>query len=355
MPWVAWQLSSNFPALPVAKVSVTNYSQVNFYMYWNLGDFWAASSFADPSPRHKRNTFVSTKTWVTKRFGLNDRHWRDMDVIGGGTRHNESSQKHASTCLLIFALIHWSLKCANVVEQSQPLKLLLGLLHMACLTCELDLAHIMCPLNPRSVKEPCAHVLLCKFQALVDIPQVAQKDSEVHLVPLLVGMAGSSESYEALTHLVHELALNIEDALRTSVDWHTSCMKVLPAIAAQRAGKKLPLDPDVVAELRGIVSGKLVRTHKALNRATSALGLSVHAGDHFTDAAETRQLALSCRRAFGASSSLGIAVDCKRFGGKHWLAGILADAEAGQFAVCNPVALLLLYPQTVLITSNSAS
>ena len=129
----------------------------------------------------------------------------------------------------------------------------------------------------------------------------------------------------------------------------------MPAISEARGAKTLPFDLDVVQELRGMEAGSLGRTAKGLNRAVAALGLNLHAGDHYLDASQVRKLALSCRRAFSTSCSVAIAVDCKRFGGKHRLAGFFGDGITDIFTVANPVAsflclvccLFLLHPNSV--------
>ena len=58
-----------------------------------------------------------------------------------------------------------------------------------------------------------------------------------------------------LDEMMDELAMCIEDALPGG-DWHASCEKLLSVIVARRHGKlKLPLDNDVVKQLRKLQSG----------------------------------------------------------------------------------------------------
>ena len=226
----------------------------------------------------------------------------------------------------------------NDIDKHQPLKLLIGLLRCSFLQCELKLEALVGPDNPVLVETASAKVSSGKLEALCDISGVAMAGSKLDLIDVLLDCARDKARHTGLMHLVQELAGHVEDALLESVCWETSCRKLLPAIAQARGSKKLPLDPDVVQELRGMVAGSLVRTPKGLNRAVAALGLNLHAGDHFLDASQVRRLALSCRRAFSGSCSFAIAVDCKRFGGKHWLAGIFGDGTAERFTVANPVA-----------------
>ena len=333
--WLSWKEHSLGPAMSVAKVSVRQ-RRIGHTMFWTLSDWWSASSFSDSSPRKRRRQFAQLDTWCTTKFGLHPRHWSEVQGVGG--RGNCGTEKLVSTQLLILALIHWSLTMENQVVQHQPLKLLIGLLRFSFLQCDLKLGALVRPDNPELVTHASASVSLGMFEALTDIPGVCNGWAKLDLVDVLLTLARDKDMHPTLMHIVHELACNVEDALLNSVHWETSCKKFLPAISEARGSKKMPLDPDVVHELRGMVAGSLVRTTKGLNRAVSALGLNLHAGDHYLDASQVRKLALCCRRAFSNSCSFAIAVDCKRFGGKHWLAGIFGDGITDIWTVANPVA-----------------
>ena len=61
--------------------------------------------------------------------------------------------------------------------------------------------------------------------------------SKVDLVDVLLNLARDNDLHPALTHIVHELACHVEDALLNSVHWETSCRKLLPAISEAMGAK----------------------------------------------------------------------------------------------------------------------
>jgi len=116
----------------------------------------------------------------------------------------------------------------------------------------------------------------------------------------------------------------------------------LPAIVARRQGRAhVPLDCDVVRQLRQLQSGTLIRTARSLNRTARALGLGLHAGDAQADINDSRITACACRRVVSVSTTCSYCCDAKRFGGHHWLAGIIGDTQAELFSVANPVVLYM--------------
>ena len=137
-------------------------------------------------------------------------------------------------------------------------------------------------------------------------------------------------------HFLAEVATHFDDALPDS--WLDSCNSLLPAIIASRASARAPLDMDVVHELRCLQSSSEIRITKQMNRNLRGLGLHLHGGDHFLDTLSCRRLALASCRCFQQSKSFAIAVDCKRFGGKHWLARIVCCTEKHVATFANPAA-----------------
>ena len=133
----------------------------------------------------------------------------------------------------------------------------------------------MRPDNPELVTHASASVSLGMFAALTDIPGVCNGWAKLDLVDVLLTLARDKDMHPTLMHIVHELACNVEDALLNSVHWETSCKKFLPAISEARGAKKMPLDPDVVHELRGMVAGSLVRTAKGLEQGSGCTWLEL--------------------------------------------------------------------------------
>ena len=90
--------------------------------------------------------------------------------------------------------------------------------------------------------------------------------AEVHELTLQLESLFIMKTHDKLLdEMMDELARCIEDALPGGV-WHASCEKLLPAIVARRHGKvRLPLDSDVVKQLRKLQPGSLIRTAKSLN------------------------------------------------------------------------------------------
>ncbi len=103
----------------------------------------------------------------------------------------------------------------------------------------------------------------------------------------------------------------------------------------------MPLDFDVVKQLRQLQGVTLIRTARSLNRTTRALQLGLHAGDGQNDINDSRITGLACRRACSFSATCSYCCDAKRFVGHHWLAGIIGDTQAELFSVANPVVLYM--------------
>lgn len=136
-------------------------------------------------------------------------------------------------------------------------------------------------------------------------------------------------------HVLAEVATHFDDALPDF--WLDSCKSLLPAIIASRPSARAPLDMDVVHDLRCLQSSSETRTTKQMSRNLRGLGLHLHGGDHLLDTLSCRRLALASCRCFAQSKSFAIAVDCTRFGGKHWLAGIVCCTAKHKATFANPV------------------
>ena len=158
-------------------------------------------------------------------------------------------------------------------------------------------------------------------------------------LPELLAQCWTS-SPDLVYHFLAEAATHVDDALPDS--WLDYCKSLLPAIIASRPSARAPLDMDVVHELRCLQSSSEIRTTKQMNGNLRGLGVHLHGGDHLLDTFRCRRLAVASCRCFQQSKSFAIAVDCKRFGGKHWLAGIVCCTEKHKATFANPVAFCII-------------
>ena len=168
-----------------------------------------------------------------------------------------------------------------------------------------------------------------------------QVGEKLDLTAIMENLFITTRCDKLLVELMDELSEAIEQALPAG-NWQATCEKVLPAIVAMRQGRAhVPLDCDVVRQLRQLQSGTLIRTARSLNRTARALQLGLHAGYEPADINDSRITALACRRAFSFSATFSYCCDATRFGGHHWLAGIIGDTQAELFSFANPVVLYM--------------
>ena len=48
-------------------------------------------------------------------------------------------------------------------------------------------------------------------------------------------------------------------------------------------------------------------------------------------------MVFAIRLVMADTTDFGVAVDAKRFGGKHWLAGCISSGQSGKCSITNPV------------------
>lgn len=85
-----------------------------------------------------------------------------------------------------------------------------------------------------------------------------------------------------------------------------------------------------------------VRNMHQVNRMAGAHGLTCSACGSRLLHSDLRRLILACRKSFHTSFDVGLSVDAKRFGGKHYLAGCIYSGQSGEASVTNPVVLVCM-------------
>lgn len=131
------------------------------------------------------------------------------------------------------------------------------------------------------------------------------------------------------------LASAVEDGAPAS-GWCTNPVELIGPIAALRKPGG-PVDPDVAAAIRSLESSGAVRKGKDIDKVTKALGVHVVSSSPRLRDEELKKLVIASRQAFANCPSVGISVDAKRFGGKHWLAGVISCGTSGSVSITNPV------------------
>ena len=344
--WLSWPASGGTPSLPVAKVTrIPCPGELGFRMFWSLQDWWVAAACSEAKTTMTKQMQAAKRRFAKKFPDLDAMHFGVDEAVSKDKRFGDRLTRVSTKCLLLI-LCEWSVYADNNLSPFQPLKLLEGLCKTVFDHCSLTLSKLMCPELPESATEAVMMILGDKMIFMDNIPRIGSlKQRELLLSHCLHDLYESDPP--AVSIFLSELATAIEDALPQS--WLSSCRTFLPARVAQRSSPTAPLDADVVAELRELQGSTAIRTTKSMNKVTRALQLGVHGGDHFLDTVACRRLALASQRAFGASMSLCAAVDAKRFGGKHWLAGALGCTETHIFTFANPVA-----PYFVLFSCSPA-
>ena len=337
--WISWHASPGVPKLPIAKVDVgkgLGFKQPK--TFWTpLEWFQAAECSTDKSTFSKQlQRFKRSCTAKYPELDLRI-HMREGHVVGVDKRFGGRQPKCSTLALLLF-LLDLAIMTDNNVDALHPVRLILGLSKYVFDHCLCRLQRIMSPDDPEAWQEHAVMLMGDKVLFMDSIPGVRPVAQEATLPELLVQCFASSPTF--VYDFLAEVAEYIDDAL--PYKWLTSCRSLMPAILASRPSARSPLDIDVVQELRSLQSSSEMRTVKQMNRNLRGLGLPLHGGDHFLDTASCRRLALASCRSFHGSTGFGLAVDCKRFGGKHWLAGIVSSTDKLVATVANPVAHCLL-------------
>ena len=269
---------------------------------------------------------------------LIDKHWGEADAVCHDKRYGNNIGR-VSAVALLFHLLLWTCRVENDVDRVRPLLLLNGLMGFAFRKCKLQLRGWI--ENPLQLPLPkhCCDITSGIVTMLSTINGLGQFGQEHDLTVMLENLFTTKRCDKLLEEVMHELSVAIEDALPAG-NWQATCEKVLPASVARRQGRAhVPLDFDVVKQLRQLQGGTLIRTARSLNITTRALQLGLHAGDEKADITDSKATALACRRAFSQSATFCYSCDVKRFGGHHWLAGIIGDTQAELFSFANPVVL----------------
>ena len=346
--------SPGVPKLPVAKAD-RHYGCSGSHVpkiSWALSDwFHAAGCSTEKTSFSKRLQYFKRRLpkqfpQLDLRLHMGESEATSPDKICG------SRQPQASTLVLLLFLVDLAMLTDNLVDALQPLRLIVGMPKHLLDHCDCKLQDIICPEDPQSWQEAACMLMGDKVIFMVTIDGVGHAGNNATLPALLAQCRTSGPDF--VYHFLFEVATHFDDALPDS--WLDSCKSLLPAIIASRTSARAPLDMDVVHELGCLQSSSEIRITKQMNRNSRVLGLHLHGGDHFLDTLSCRQLALVSCRCFQQSKSVAIAVDCKRFGGKHWLAGIVCCTAKHVATFANPVAFvcycscLVFYnsPQTVL-------
>lgn len=127
----------------------------------------------------------------------------------------------------------------------------------------------------------------------------------------------------------------LEDALPAS-DWCTDPVELVAPIAALRKPGG-PVDPDVAQAMRSLESTGRVRRGKDIDKVTKALGVNLVCSLPRLRDEELKKVVVASRQVLSNCPSIGISVDAKRFGGKHWLAGVISSGTHKTVSVTNLV------------------
>lgn len=137
---------------------------------------------------------------------------------------------------------------------------------------------------------------------------------------------------------IDTVASVVEEGVRTQL-FPRDALAVLPELCRRRK-RGAPVDPDLIERIQSLPgdSSAKARSVAAIGRAAKALRLSIPTPCASAEAQRSRRYLFACRRTYDGSASISMAVDAKRFGGKHWLAGAMYCGDSGRAAWCPPVA-----------------
>jgi hypothetical protein len=301
-------------------------------------EWWQAASCNSPNTQSGARWAQTARRMLQQRFPtLNDKHWGEADAVCEDNRYSKKLGR-VSTVTLLFHLLLWTCRVENDVDRVRPLLLLNGLMGFAFRKCKLQLhGWVSKPPLPSSLPKYSCEISNGIVLMQSTVRGVGQVGEKLDLTTILESLFITKRCDKLLVELMDELSEAIGHVLPAG-NWQATCEKVLPAIGARRQGRAhVPLDCDVVRQLRQLQSGTLIRTARSLNRTARALGLGLHAGDEQADINDSRITALACRGVFSFSTTFSYCCDAKRFGGHHWLAGIIGDTQAELFSFANPV------------------
>lgn len=143
-----------------------------------------------------------------------------------------------------------------------------------------------------------------------------------------------------LAYFAIGLATALEDCMPSS-RWDPDPLKFISAIGAKRKAGG-PVDEDVAVVVRRLEATSSIRSTKEVDKIAKVLGLNMATGLPRMREDYLKKLVLESRRSFsGSTFDGGLAVGAKRFGGKHWLAGVLSNPNSGQLSLTSPVAPLV--------------
>ena len=337
--WISWHASPGVPKLPIAKVDVGK--GLGFKMpktFWTPLEWFQAAECSTDKTTFSKQLQRFKRSCTAKYPELDLRiHMREGHVVGVDKRFGGRQPKCSTLALLLF-LLDLAIMTDNNVDATHPVRLIVGLSKYVFDHCLCRLQRIMSPDDPEAWQEHAVMLMGDKVLCMDTFAGVGHVGKDATL-PELLAHCWTSNPY-FVYHFLAEVATHFDDALPDSL--LDSCTSLLPAIIAGRASARAPLDMDVVHELRCLQSSSEIRTTKPMTRNLRGLGLHLHGGDHFLDTLSCGRLALASCRCFQQSESFAIAVDCKRFGGKHWLAGIVCCIEKHVATFANPVAFFVI-------------
>ena len=332
--WIRWPAGPGCPALPVAKVCVRNTSADGMRLFWDPRHFQVHCTMACQDPSWVAKQAATWQKAFRVRFGLMPVHWQ-MRELKVTDRRFSSTSSAVSTANLLFLLLHWSCKCRNTVDVNAPLNMLAAL-------CDYSFAEAELLVD----RGPGRDGVVARQGSLVkyadrelhfydEVPGVADEGAQMDFAATMVQLYSTKVTDGILGSIVFGLAQAIEDSLPKR-PWLENPLELLSAIADMRS-KGSPIDCDVARAIRAMEGSNALRSSKHANKVTKALGLNVGMTSDKFEAQELRRLVFAIRLAMADTTDFGLAVDAKRFGGKHWLAGCISSGQSGKCSITNPV------------------
>ena len=290
---------------------------------------------------------VQEQSWLAKhaatrqrsfrvRFGLMPGHWQIREHKGTDSRFSSASSV-VSTAALLFTLLHWACRCHNNSSFQAPLDMLAALCDYSFAKAEL-LVDRRRDRDGAVARQDCLVTYAAgKLHFTEEVPGLALAGVQMDLKTAMLQLYTAKGTDRILGSIVFGLAQAIEDSLPKR-PWLESPLALLTAIADMRS-KGSPIDTDVARAIRAMEGSKALRSSKHANKVANSIGMHLGMTSNRFGAEELKRLIFAIRLAMVDTTDFGLAVDAKRFGGKHWLAGCISSGQSGRCSVTNPVVL----------------
>jgi hypothetical protein len=322
-------------------------------LFWDLRHFQVHCTMAVQEQSWLAKHAASWQRSFRLRFGLMPEHWqmRELKVID--SRFSAASST-VSTAALLFTLLHWACKCHNNVDFQVPLNMLAALCDYSFAKTELLVDRRRGRDGAEARQDSLVTYAAGKLHFHEEVPGLAFEGVQMDLKTAMLQLYTTKGTDLILGSIVFGLAQAIEDSLPKGL-WLESPLTLLSAIADMRS-KGSPVDSDVARAARAMEGSNALRSSKHANKVANAIGLHLGMTSGKFEAAELKRLIFAIRLAMADTTDFGLAVDAKRFGGKHWLAGCISSGQSGRCSITNPVVLgrrvLDPYPSNPRLRSN---